>query len=714
MVIFLNASGDAQIVTPEKVYQGSNDATDITVVAPLAATTAMNIGFILPNGLYWQAPPVNAEDPQSGGNYAPMTLIKQDMTTRANVWQYTLPRSVTERQGKVQIAVNAVSDVTYETATGKTTVKKNVTSYLCEFNVEESVLPDLPSAPEPDVYTLLTQYLAELDGRTVNVPNLVARIDKVAPNAFTYTNNSGLTSAPIVLDSGEAAPMPLGAASVVRVPSTGWTQSGESYTVVIGAGLHGQMRDGAVADDLWVSFSREDGEDFAGVYQGFTVNASGDITITVNTPVTMTVRVWNGKGLVDVTAREQIAAEIERAETAENDLQAQIDHIVDTGVDKLAREQIAAETARAEAAEQTLQDNINAATVTLQGQIAVETVRATTAENALSNRIAENTSDIQGLRDDFVNESHFKGLFGTVAELTAAYPTATPNDFAWIAGGNIWIWQDGAWTDSEKPVPSTAVPASNASPLMSGAASAGTSGAYARGDHRHPSDTTKLDKSGGELTGPIVSAVQGNGFISYKDEFNFCSNLDANFVTVNYRGAPSDKIIQYYEFHDGTGSGNLADIKAKNLYANGQLAITEAGGQFKGPVSFAGSSAVDNDGPLPYYLGIKAFADGGKIVYRTADQILSDLDAYSPSSPPIKTAQVMQVVFTRTPQSFNQGVIYDLSLFSIVGRSELIGGLLKIAGLLGYVISTTQFIALTDVSAFSPGTVGNLYYYTFG
>lgn len=38
--------------------------------------------------------------------------------------------------------------------------------------------------------------------------------------------------------------------------------------------------------------------------------------------------------------------------------------------------------------------------------------------------------------------------------------------------------------------------ASTASPLMDGTASAGSSAAYARGDHRHPSDTSKLGTSG--------------------------------------------------------------------------------------------------------------------------------------------------------------------------------------------------------------------------
>lgn len=40
-------------------------------------------------------------------------------------------------------------------------------------------------------------------------------------------------------------------------------------------------------------------------------------------------------------------------------------------------------------------------------------------------------------------------------------------------------------------------------PLMDGAANAGTVGAYSRGDHVHPSDTSKLDTAGGTISGDL-------------------------------------------------------------------------------------------------------------------------------------------------------------------------------------------------------------------
>lgn len=44
----------------------------------------------------------------------------------------------------------------------------------------------------------------------------------------------------------------------------------------------------------------------------------------------------------------------------------------------------------------------------------------------------------------------------------------------------------------------------DSTPEMDGVASAGVVGAYARGDHVHPADTTKLDVTGGTVTGRII------------------------------------------------------------------------------------------------------------------------------------------------------------------------------------------------------------------
>lgn len=429
MVIFLNLDGSCQKITPERIYQGSSNVTDVTVVAPFPATTAMQIGFILPNGLYW----TNSTD---GSRYSPMEQVEQSMNEEVSVWHYTLPGSVTKQMGDLYVAINAV------TAQGDK-VLGNKTSYMCKVQIEESVLPDLPEEPDPSVDDLLLLYIARLDARTVNVPNLVAKIQKVkdANNAFTYTDNSGVISAPIVLGDPYAAPIPVNAASTLEIPETAWqpTYAADNttitgYTYLLTAGLHGQMRDGATATDLWVSFDETATGGFKGVTADYTVNASGDITISVNTAVAMTVRVWNGKGLVDEVARKEIADETTRAETAEENLQQQITELVNTGVDAVARAAVAAETERAEAAEAALQVNLNSVRDDLQSDIqSLETSKANT-DGVYPNMTAGKATALQNPRtidgvafSGIVNISHYGICFtnASTSEKTITMPNWT-------------------------------------------------------------------------------------------------------------------------------------------------------------------------------------------------------------------------------------------------------------------------------------------------
>lgn len=101
-------------------------------------------------------------------------------------------------------------------------------------------------------------------------------------------------------------------------------------------------------------------------------------------------------------------------------------------------------------------------------------------------------SDIEGLQKHINEEAHFRGYMPTNAKIQAM--EATPNDFAYSAeSGTKWVYDaDDGWQDTNTPVPDQLTPASDATPLINGVASAGTATEYARGDHRHPTDTTRL------------------------------------------------------------------------------------------------------------------------------------------------------------------------------------------------------------------------------
>lgn len=133
------------------------------------------------------------------------------------------------------------------------------------------------------------------------------------------------------------------------------------------------------------------------------------------------------------------------------------------------------------------------------GKIVISDTVDLKLKQVLSNNatmIAQNASDIQGLRNDFKNEEHFRGW----VTKNSGFETlkGDTNDFAYSAeSGTVWIYNDDiGWEDSGEKIPGDGGSgvASNDTPLMDGTATAGVSDAYARGDHRHPSDNNKIDK----------------------------------------------------------------------------------------------------------------------------------------------------------------------------------------------------------------------------
>jgi hypothetical protein len=102
------------------------------------------------------------------------------------------------------------------------------------------------------------------------------------------------------------------------------------------------------------------------------------------------------------------------------------------------------------------------------------------------------SSDVIGLQQQINEEAHFRGYVSTNAKIQEL--KATPNDFVYSAeSGTVWVYDaEQGWQETNTPVPDKSTPASNATPLINGEASTGTENAYARGDHRHPTDTTRV------------------------------------------------------------------------------------------------------------------------------------------------------------------------------------------------------------------------------
>ena len=100
-------------------------------------------------------------------------------------------------------------------------------------------------------------------------------------------------------------------------------------------------------------------------------------------------------------------------------------------------------------------------------------------------------SDVEGLQKQILEEAHFRGYVATNAEIQEL--KATPNDFVYSAeSGTVWVYDMvNGWQNTGVLVPDQLTPASETTPLINGVATVGTENAYARGDHRHPTDTTR-------------------------------------------------------------------------------------------------------------------------------------------------------------------------------------------------------------------------------
>lgn len=116
--------------------------------------------------------------------------------------------------------------------------------------------------------------------------------------------------------------------------------------------------------------------------------------------------------------------------------------------------------------------------------------------------------------------------YATLAALQAAHPFGSPGD-AYLVGTSpnftlyIWSSSSNAWVDGgalTNPAPSVTTP------LMDGNANTGTELAYSRGDHVHPSDTSKQDV----LTAGYGISIDANNEISVSASIPAPSNNNPN------------------------------------------------------------------------------------------------------------------------------------------------------------------------------------------
>lgn len=146
MIFIINNEGTTTSAIYENVYQGSNNANRIVLLAPFASTSQVTVSFKLPNGIasgpYYMAP-------VDGFEQAVLDALAEGKSL--NAWYISIDSIITQYAGVV--------DVQFALYTGNETVQN---TYPSTFEIIAGTPIELPQAPTQDVYAQILEHLATL------------------------------------------------------------------------------------------------------------------------------------------------------------------------------------------------------------------------------------------------------------------------------------------------------------------------------------------------------------------------------------------------------------------------------------------------------------------------------------------------------------------------------------------------------------------------
>ena len=533
MIFFIGNDGTVIKSFPSPVYQGSVNANNIYIIAPFAENLTVTVAFRLPNGIITERfvmTPVNeiagVTDEKTGKVYSG--------------WQFSLPNTLTKYFGtvKAQFYFYAGNGVL-------------VASSSTDFQVGRGVPDILPEEPSADVYAAILSNISALQQQLNN---------GAYPARAIYAWNSTYS---------------YGANEITYFPDVG---------------LFGALVKSKAADNLNHPPYNEAGELNSQYWEAllyFTSEGKAAIFWGFNQPADIT-------DLEKAVTFEPIAIDEENVVLPykEGYYIVATKPFTDGGttyqpgvyVDMLGtRTQLTMKGEPGEGIDGNgTYPNMTVGTAT----------KAINDEqgNNIANQFGVVTSDIEGLREDILNESHFRGMFTSVEALREAYPTATPNDFAWIVGGNIWIYTNGAWTDSGYPTPANAASLSNATPLMDGTGASGTSTEASRADHRHPSDTSKASVTA--LNTEAIARQEGDNknyynlgaYDTYVSNGDGTQNVPRKTGIRRYSGSDVEKVtaytytnIDYFQIQKPEAYGGYNTFSAIPIITNKYVVFNKQG-----------------------------------------------------------------------------------------------------------------------------------------
>ena len=202
MLFLLNGKGELQRLDNDRVFQGSNNATELGVIYPYSGVS-LAASFTLPNGIttdYTPMPPLSTYTLKNGGGDVVKTFDNLFYTF------IPIPNTVTALQGvcKVTVAQTAVSGTGAAGSIDPAQVDVN-TSYSANFTVEYASLPEYTVPDNPteedfqELVTLLQAYQATVTG---NVSELQGRVTTAESNIKDLQTR--MTTAETDIDNAQA------------------------------------------------------------------------------------------------------------------------------------------------------------------------------------------------------------------------------------------------------------------------------------------------------------------------------------------------------------------------------------------------------------------------------------------------------------------------------------------------------------------------------
>ncbi|KAA6364552.1 MAG: hypothetical protein EZS28_039921, partial [Streblomastix strix] len=116
--------------------------------------------------------------------------------------------------------------------------------------------------------------------------------------------------------------------------------------------------------------------------------------------------------------------------------------------------------------------------------------------------ITDIKNDIDTINQELSRQTHFRGYYLLNSDIQNL-PDSANGDFSSSAeSGTVWMY-DADWYNSGDIVPDQVTPASDATPLSDGTATAGISTEYSRGDHTHPLNITTTISPSDSASGSV-------------------------------------------------------------------------------------------------------------------------------------------------------------------------------------------------------------------